>query len=199
MQRTWQWIVAGACALVSCGGAAATTVPNPATTTPAVPAPPRSAVAPPNGGWQGDGTPAPALRNTGTDYVAIFSSLDRTRRWLEAHHPDPALVPRVWVDGTDIAARFRRHLGDLQRHRVRWVDVGDRSVARVVSVVDGSVTLQVDEYTTAIHLVDETGRVVDRVAQGPVFHWVVLLDRGGDGRWLIASVDERLDDVEVHL
>jgi hypothetical protein len=209
------WIVAGACALAACGGgAAATSGPRP-TTEPAAPA----AGAVPTStsstsstaqaaartaptartGWTGDGTPAPALRNTGTDYVAVFLSLERTRVWLEAHHPDPALVPRVWVDGTAIAAQFRRHLGDLQRHHVRWVDVGDRSVAKVVSVVDGSVTLQVDEYTTAVHLVDASGRVVDRAPQGPVFHWIVLLDRGGDGRWLIASVDEQLTDAEVHL
>jgi hypothetical protein len=213
----------GACALASCGGAAASTAPRtfmrPSTrpvaggtttstsTSTTAPAPRRArpsattkaATGATAATWRGDSTPAPPLHNTGTDYVAIFRSLDRTRVWLEAHHPDPALVPRVWVEGTDIAAQFRRHLGDLRRHRVRWVDVGDRSEAKVVSVVDGSVTLRVAEHTTAVHLVDDSGRVVDRVTQGPVFHWIVLLDRGGDGRWLIASVDPQLTDAEVHL
>ena len=67
----------------------------------------------------------------------------------------------------------------------------------IVTVNDERV--QVDEHTTAVHLVDASGHVVDRVAQGPVFHWIVLLDRGGDGRWLIASVDPQLTDAEVHL
>jgi hypothetical protein len=217
VRPTSRWLAAGACALAlaSCGGAAATTAPvthppraatRPTTTTASstttsttVASVTTTSAKPARATWHGDSTPAPALHNAGTDYVAIFLSLERTRVWLEAHHPDPALVPRVWVDGTDIAKQFRRHLGDLQRHHVRWVDVGDRSVAKVVSVVDGSVTLRVDEYTSAVHLVDDSGRVVDRVAQGPVFHWIVLLDRGGDGRWLIAAVDERLTDAEVHL
>src|SRR4051794_17741007 len=41
--------------------------------------------------WAGDGTAAPRLRNTGDDLVAVFQSLERHRRWLEAHHPDPRL------------------------------------------------------------------------------------------------------------
>ena len=147
-----------------------------------------------------DRTPPPRIHNTGTDYVAIYLSLDRYRSWLEAHHPDPALVPRVWVTGTAIARRFERHLGDLQRHHVRWVDVGDHSVARVVSVVDHTVTLTVDEHTTGIELLDASGRVIDRARQGPVLRYVVLLDADSTGHWQVASVEPRLtNDVEVQL
>jgi hypothetical protein len=143
--------------------------------------------------WTGDGTPAPRLRNRGNDHVAVFQSLERYRRWLEAHRPDPRLVPRVWVPKTAIATKFTRHLGELQARRLRWVDVGDRSVARVVSVAGGIVSLHVDEHTTGVRLLDEHDRVVDTARQGPVLRLIVLLQRDPRGRWRIASVTPRLD------
>jgi hypothetical protein len=169
------------------------------TTSPAVPARPPS-TAPGVGTWTGDGTPAPVLRNTGTDYVAIFASLDRYRRWLQAHHPDPALVARVWVEGTPIAQHFAGLFAQLQRDHHRWVDVDDRSDAHVVSVLDGAATLLVEEHTTAVQLVDDAGAVVKTIPQGPVFHWVVLLERDRHDRWRIASVDRQVtNDTEVAL
>jgi hypothetical protein len=159
------------------------------TAAPPTPAAKRRVVA-----WHGDGTPAPKLENTGTDYVAIFLSLERQRLWLQAHHPDPALVPRVWVYGMETAKKFRRLFADQQRERLRFIDVGDRSEATVASVLEHIVTLRVNEYTTGVHLLDTTGRVVESRKQGPVFHFIVLLSQDGDGRWTIASVDDRVSN-----
>ncbi len=45
------------------------------------------------------GTPRPPLENTGSDYVAIFKSLDAGIRWL-TENPDPSLVSDIYVPGT---------------------------------------------------------------------------------------------------
>ena len=206
-----KWRHLGAVALVcsACNSAGAAASAPAATTRPAVSAAPATLAttttsAPgherPPRVWNGDGTAAPALHNAGTDHRAIFLSLERYRVWLERHHPDPALVPRVWVDGTEIARRFRTNFVAQRAQHIRRVDVGDRTDATVVSVVDGSVTLLVDEHTPRVDFVDDRGNVVQSRPQGPVLHFVVLLDRGRDGRWRIASVDERVGaGTEVHL
>ncbi len=197
-----KWGYLGAVALVcsACHGAAASAPPA-STTAPSSVAPVARATTTTSGvprhsrpaqRWVGDGTPAPALHNTGTDHRAIFLSLEQYRVWLERHHPDPALVPRVWVDGTEIARRFRTNFVAQRKQHIRRVDVGDRTDAKVVSVVDGSVTLLVDEHTARVDFVDDRGNVVQTRPQGPVLRFVVLLDRGRDGRWRIASVDERV-------
>jgi hypothetical protein len=201
-------LLAGACtgasaareSTVSTGAPPRTIASTSTTSSTAAATPHRTATRKRPARWNGDGTPPPALHNTGDDYVAIFQSLERSRRWLEGHHPDPALIPRVWVPGTTIAAKFQRHLGELWRAHCLWVDVGDRSVATVVSVLDGTVSLRVDEYTSEVRLVDATGRVVDSAKQGPVLRFVVLLSRDGTGHWKIASVEKRLtNDVQVDL
>jgi hypothetical protein len=213
MTRGTKWAGALACVVVSCGGASEATAPlarshiessapadRRATSPSTLHSPSTKPVHRRARAWRGDGTPAPKLENIGTDHLGIFLSLERYRVWLESHHPDPALVPRVWVDGTEIARRFKRELAELQQRRLRRVDVGDRSEAKVVSVVDGTVTLLVDEHSARAEFVDDAGRVVSARAQGPVFQLVVLLDRGRDGRWRIASVEYRVtDDVEVQL
>src|SRR5689334_20241742 len=135
--------------------------------------------------------PAPRIADTGTNYVAIWHSLDRYRMWLEREHPDPALVAHVWVPGTPIAEHFRAHLAELHDKHVRIVDVDDATTARVVSVVDHQVSLLVDETFSQIRLVDDGGRLLD-TAPGAVEHFVVLLDRDAHGHWRVASVDVRL-------
>jgi hypothetical protein len=198
MTPTWRWVALGACALAGC---ATTSTASTATTAEVR----RDAVV--RAATSDAHAPAvrrdparPKLRNTGSDYVAIFQSLERYRRWLQAH-PDPALVPTIWVDGTPVAQRFRTLLTKLRRTRTRWIDVDDRTEARVVSVVGDVVSLLVDEHTTGVRLLDEAGNVVDTAKQGPVLHLVVLLQRDArDGRWRIASVDQRVtNDVEVAL
>jgi len=170
------------------------------TTSTTTPTPNPTAAAAAAARWSGDGTPAPRLRNTGDDYVAIFESLDRYRRWMQEHRPDPTLVPRVWVEGTPIAQHFHDLFAELQRNHHRWIDVDDRREVKVVSALDGVVTLLVDEHTPAVQLRDDANQVVKTIPQGPVFHWIILLARDGQDRWRIASVDRQVtNDTEVVL
>jgi hypothetical protein len=147
-----------------------------------------------------DATAAPVLRNTGTDYVSVFRSLDAYRGWLERHHPDPALVATVWVPNTEVAQRFTAELTDLRGRHLRRVDVGDRSIAKLVSVVDHQVSLTVEEYVERVEWIDPAGRVVARASHAPVTHLIVLLDRDASGRWSIADVTYRItNDTQVVL
>jgi hypothetical protein len=146
-----------------------------------------------------DGTPPPRVRDTGTDHVEIYRSLDAYRTWLAEHHPDPTLIDRVWLPETSIHEDWRGHLADLQRHRVCWVEPGYRSEVRVASVLPNKVTLLVDAYIPVVELVDGTGTVVDRVTEARRASHIVMMRRVG-GRWRIAMAEPRLtDDTEVHL
>ncbi len=144
---------------------------------------------------------APALHNTGSDYVAIFRSLDRYRTWLETSHPDPALADRVWSAYSPLNAKYRRELTWLRRHGWRWFEVGQSSRVEVASVVPatGVVTLRVDEHLPVIEVRDGAGEVAGRRTLGPEFHWIVTLSADSTGRWTIADIGTRLTDVEVQL
>src|SRR5262245_663185 len=73
---------------------------SPPTTAPPTSAPPPTIdLSRPIPGGSLHGTPRPPLENTGTDYVAIFKSLDAGIRWL-AENPDPRLVSDLYVPGT---------------------------------------------------------------------------------------------------
>jgi hypothetical protein len=148
----------------------------------------------------GDTTSPPVVSDQGVDYVAIWRSLDGYRIWLEQHHPDPALIPRVWVRGSAIAARFERELGSLAASRVRWYDLDERQHVRVASVVEHEVTLLLDEENDGARIVDDNGRAVDTHRQHRDEHYIVLMDRDGQGHWRIASIATRITDgTEVKL
>ena len=69
-----------------------TTTTAPSTTTTTTPPP-----------YSFDGSvPAPPLVNTGTDYEAIFRSLDAYEHWLFAHNPNEALAGEIVVVGTEL-------------------------------------------------------------------------------------------------
>ncbi|MCU1426292.1 MAG: hypothetical protein JWL83_292 [Actinomycetia bacterium] len=164
---------------------------------------PRTTIAPAHvvpATWAGDQTPAPRLHNTGANYVGIFRSLDAYRTWLEAHHPDPSLVARVWVVPSEVGTKYHRELTWLRNGRLRWVNVGHSVSVDVASVVGDIVSLRVDEHLPAIEVLNERGQVAGRRAVGPDFQWTVLLSRDGTGRWTIADVGARLgNNIEVHL
>jgi hypothetical protein len=163
---------------------------------PSAPAP-RTSAAP----WPGgDRTPPPKVVDQGTDYVAIWYSLDGYRTWLEQHHPDPALIARVWVKGGSLAASFQKELGDLASHHMRWVDINERLHVQLASVVDHEATLLVDEQNEGDRALDDAGRVIFTRWQRLDAHYIVLMDRDAEGHWRLVSSGTRItNDTEVHL
>src|SRR5712692_8959477 len=84
--------------LVACSGGSGRgdrgTSPK-ATAPPTTAPPPTIDLSKPIPGGSLHGTPRPALENTGTDYVAIFRSIDGSFRWL-TENPDPAVIPDLY-------------------------------------------------------------------------------------------------------
>jgi hypothetical protein len=168
-------------------------------------APPRAraSTSAPAGGapWPGgDRTPPPKVVDQGNDYVAIWYSLDGYRTWLEQHHPDPALIPRVWVTGGSLAVSFQKELSELAAHHARWVDINERAHARVASVTDHEVTLIVDEHNDGDRAIDDAGHVIRAELQPFVAHYVVLMDCDAEGHWrLVSAATQITNDTEVRL
>jgi hypothetical protein len=143
---------------------------------------------------------APALRNRGHNYVAIYRSLDEYGSWLQAEHPDPALVERVWTPYTDLAQKYRSELTWLRTNRYRWASLDARSQVQVASVVKGFVSLRVEQHLPAVEVRDPHGAVLGRRPVGPDFHWIVMLSDDGTGTWTIASIHDRITgDTQVQL
>jgi hypothetical protein len=148
----------------------------------------------------GDTTPPPNVVDGGNDYVAIWYSLDGFRIWLEQHHPDPKLIPRVWVRGGSLASAFENELSDLASHHARWIDINERFHVRVASVTDHQVTLLVDEQGDGDRAIDDAGHVILSRLQRRDAHYVVLMDRDAEGHWRLVSAATRItNDTEVHL
>src|ERR671911_2797732 len=88
--------------LVACSGGSGSSERGGSAKTPSAPttAPPATIdLSKPIPGGSLHGTPRPPLENTGTDYVAIFKSLDANLRWL-SENPDPGLISDLYVPGT---------------------------------------------------------------------------------------------------
>ena len=134
------------------------------------------------------GTPRPPLENTGTDYVAIFRSLDANLRWL-TENPDPSLVSEIYVPGTadhDAGVQNFQYLAD---RGWRAADEGYRVAS--VDVVDAraeAVSLRLVDQFDVEGVVDVNGQRVGpgRVHSGPKT-WSLLLTPDGAGRWRIAD------------
>ena len=134
------------------------------------------------------GTPRPPLENTGTDYVAIFRSLDAGIRWL-TENPDPALVSEFYVPGTAEHANGVRLYQELTDKRWRAADEGYRLIS--VDVVDAqpqAVSLRVVDQFDVERVVDATGQQVgeQKVHVGPQA-WTVLMSPDATGRWMVSD------------
>jgi hypothetical protein len=135
------------------------------------------------------GTPRPPLENTGTDYVAIFKSLDATVRWI-SENPDPALMSDVYVPGTqghDSRVPAYQYLVD---NGYRWADEGYQLLSVEVVSTDGdAVSLRIKDNLEFERVVDRVGTQVGNVRpRNPATkEWTVLLSRDATGRWRIAD------------
>ncbi|MDQ6855361.1 MAG: hypothetical protein M3046_17015 [Actinomycetota bacterium] len=134
------------------------------------------------------GTPRPPLANTGSDYVAIFKSLDGTLRWL-TENPDTNVVSDIYVPGSPEHAAGVQNFKYLIDHGWRAADEGYRVLSvEVVDTRTDAVALRVVDQFDVERVVDATGqRVGDgRVHSGPKT-WSLLLAPDGPGLWKISD------------
>jgi hypothetical protein len=177
--------------LVACSGGSGDQRSSPPKTTAApTTAPPATIdLSKPIPGGSLHGTPRPPLENTGTDYVAIFKSLDATVRWI-SENPDPALMSEVYVPGTqghDSRVPAYQYLVD---NGYRWADEGYQLLSVDVVDADGDVaSLRVTDNLEFERVVDRAGNQVGNIRpRDPATkEWTVLLSRDGNGRWRIAD------------
>jgi len=175
--------------LVACsggsGGAGGKASPK---TSPSTTAPPATIdLSKPIPGGSLHGTPRPPLENTGTDYAAIFKSLDVNLRWL-SENPDLSVVSQLFVPGTlghDARISGYQYLTD---NGYRFADEGYHLISvDVVDVQSDAVSLRVVQQLAFERVVDSNGQQIGELKEhGPAESTNVLL-APSDGRWRVAS------------
>ena len=142
----------------------------------------------------------PTIVDRGSDDVAVARSLLLFGRWLEAEHPDLALIDRAFAWKGDLARNVGADVAELARTGRRIVEVDDAPFDFVVvSRLPNVVSFRVTEHLDHRDLVDRRGRVLDHI--GPsTEHYVVLIHRFRPGDpWRLATVDRMSPGVEVRL
>ena len=134
-------------------------------------------------------TPRLSLENTGTDYVAIFKSLDANFRWL-TENPDPSLISEIYVPGTNNHNYWVPAFQELVSKGWRSADEGYQLIS--VDIVDSRsdvVSLSVVDSMDSEHIVDASGSEVGsgRAREPRVKKWTVLLAPDAQGRWRFAD------------
>src|SRR5262249_40030636 len=133
------------------------------------------------------GTPRPPLENTGTDYVAIFKSLDGNLRWI-SENPDVAVLGELFVPGTpghDARLPAYQYLAD---NGYRFADEGYRLLSvDVVSSQPDAVSLRVVQELDFDRVVAGNGQQVGDVKPHRSPEETNVLLTPSDGRWRIAN------------
>src|SRR5215207_6109770 len=104
------------------------------------------------------GTPRPPLENTGTDYVAILTSITANFRWL-TENPDVALLQDLYTPGTETFAFQESFFAALIQRGLRGADDGYRLVsAEVIDSKPQLVSLRVRDEFSFERVVDAQGK-----------------------------------------
>jgi hypothetical protein len=180
-------VIALAAVLVACsGGSGGGEKASPKTSPPSSSNPPPTIdLSKPIPGGSLHGTPRPPLENTGTDYVAIFKSLDGNFRWL-TENPDPAVISELYVPGTNNHEYWVPAFQELVSKGWRSADEGYQLIS--VDIVDAKpdiVSLRVADAMDSEHVVDGSGSEVGtgRPRDPRLKQWTVLLAPDSQGRW----------------
>jgi hypothetical protein len=179
-------------ALVACsGGSGGSGRASSSSNGTASPTTPRSTIdlSKPIPGGSLHGTPRPPLANTGSDYVAILTSLIGNFRWL-TENPSPAVISDLYVPGTpehDAGVQNVQYLIDRG-----WRAADDAYFIVSVDAVDskpGAVSLRMSDSMDIERIVDGSGQQVGagRPRVPRVKAWSVLLSSNEDGQWRIAD------------
>ena len=140
----------------------------------------------------------PRIVDRGANEVEVARSLLLFGRWLEAEHPDPALVDRAFAWEGDLARRVGADVTELARTGRRIIEVDAAPFEfEVVSRLPNVESFRVTEHLDHRDLVDAHGRVLDHV--GPATErYVVLIHRfSPDEPWRLGTVNRMPTDVEV--
>jgi hypothetical protein len=142
----------------------------------------------------------PLIVDRGTDHVAIARSLLVYVRWLEWHHPVPALLARAYAHASPIDLNVSREVVELARRRMHFVEVDIVPLAFVVlSALPNVVSFRMTEQLAVRALVDASGHVVDRVGPVTVVYGVSIMRFGPDEPWRVNLVEQLGPAVEVQL
>ncbi|MGQ0826048.1 MAG: hypothetical protein ACT4OX_13640 [Actinomycetota bacterium] len=173
----------------------ATTVPAPSTTTEAEPT---TTTTVPLYSFDGS-VPPPPLVNTGTDYEAIYRSLDAYQHWLYGHNPDPQLIDEIVVPGTSIYAAYERDVGILIDNDARDYDTASVVTGVEVTAEEPSAVTLLVEYTDDRKvIIGRDGNVIDEAQLQSPSRSIVVLTVDATGRWRVAA-SENATPEEVEL
>lgn len=192
-QSVARWLSVGIlAALVACsggsGGSGRSSSSSKGTASPTTAPLPTIDLSKPIPGGSLHGTPRPPLENTGTDYVAILTSLDANIRWL-TENPDPGLVSTIYVPGTAEHANGVSLYQELVDKGWRAADEGYRLISvEIISAQAQAVSLRVVDQFDSERVVDRAGKQVGegKPHSGPQT-WTVLLSRDASGHWMVAD------------
>jgi hypothetical protein len=169
-------------------------------TAPATTAPPATIdLSKPIPGGSLHGTPRPPLENTGSDYVAILTSITANFRWL-TENPDVSLLQDLYAPGTETYAFQESFFSALDRRGLRGADEGYRLLsAEVIDAQPQTVSLRVSDEFSIERVVDSQGNQVGegRARNPAVKNWNVALTSNSEGHWRVASWTEVSDTVQL--
>ena len=138
---------------------------------------------------------APALRNTGTSWMPILTSLSAYGQWLLAN-PNPGLVGTVATPGCAVANLLSDQIDGLLGSRA-YVKTAPATITTVLgpSPATGSqVVLQVIAARPAEQVVSRAnGKTISTFDAYPQSTLQVTLDLGADKRWRFCSVENTVD------
>jgi hypothetical protein len=140
-------------------------------------------------------SPAPALRNTGTAWMPILTSLSAYGQWLLAN-PDPALVGTVATPGCAAANLLSDQLDGLlgSRAYVKTAPAAITSVLGPSPATGNEVTLQVIASRPAEPVVNRAnGTTISTFGAYPQSALDVTLDLGTDKHWRLCAVENTAD------
>jgi hypothetical protein len=182
-------VIALVAVLVACsGGSGGGEKASPETSPPSSSNPPPTIdLSKPIPGGSLHGTPRPPLENTGTDYVAIFNSLDANLRWL-SENPEPSVLAELFIPGTpghDARMPAYQYLTERGYH---FADEGYELISvDVVSAQPNAVSLRVVQRLDFERVVDGSGQQVGDIKQHGSAEETNVVLSPSDGRWRVAS------------
>lgn len=144
--------------------------------------------------------PPPPLVNTGTDYEAIYRSLEAYSKWLFAHEPSEALLATVAVPESDFFRASRTSIRTLVQRDLRYYENASKiERIEIADVREGLVSLRITYADDRALLIARDGTVVDAQDLPERSTWTALLSRDSAGRWRFASAEPIDDSAEVQL
>jgi hypothetical protein len=142
----------------------------------------------------------PLVIDRGSDFVAVASSLVLFVRWLEWHHPDPALVKRAYQLGSPPERVASKHVTELRRTGAHIVEADAAPFEfTIISVTENVVSLRLTEHLSRRELIASSGRVIAR-DKARIERYTVSIARSNDAApWRVNLVERKSPRIEVQL